>query len=234
MPRAEGMRWSQRVPSRWISPSLTSSRPAIIRRSVDFPQPDGPTKTVNEPSSTARSMPWMTSTAWKLLRTRRSSSLATRIHSDDDAIAGLEPAKAAENDRVTLPLRWAPVNRGSTLQRRQADARDGKLAALDGQRRRRAVEGDLAPAAARRPEVDAIASAGGMEADLAFALVEDEAAIGVDQRVARQRPGVVAAAFDVVPGIAARAVVTGTRRPNDGQPLIDEAALDEMRGHHVF
>src|ERR671917_393407 len=31
-----------------------SSRPAIIRRAVDFPQPDGPTKTTNSPSGISR------------------------------------------------------------------------------------------------------------------------------------------------------------------------------------
>src|ERR671920_2564799 len=31
-----------------------SSRPAIIRRAVDFPQPDGPTKTTNSPSGMSR------------------------------------------------------------------------------------------------------------------------------------------------------------------------------------
>ena len=34
-----------------IVPALTSSSPAIIRSSVDFPQPDGPTSTMNSPSS---------------------------------------------------------------------------------------------------------------------------------------------------------------------------------------
>ena len=53
MPRADGSRWSQRLPSMWISPALTSSSPAIIRSSVDLPQPDGPTNTVKAPSSTA-------------------------------------------------------------------------------------------------------------------------------------------------------------------------------------
>ena len=33
-----------------IVPSVISSRPAIIRSSVDFPQPDGPTSTMNSPS----------------------------------------------------------------------------------------------------------------------------------------------------------------------------------------
>ena len=47
-----------------MSPSVTSSRPAIIRSSVDLPQPDGPTSTMNSPlaivrltSSTARTSP---------------------------------------------------------------------------------------------------------------------------------------------------------------------------------
>ena len=34
-----------------IVPSVTSSKPAIMRSMVDFPQPDGPTSTMNSPSS---------------------------------------------------------------------------------------------------------------------------------------------------------------------------------------
>ena len=33
------------------SPAVISSSPAIMRSSVDLPQPDGPTKTTNSPSS---------------------------------------------------------------------------------------------------------------------------------------------------------------------------------------
>src|SRR5512133_2686087 len=36
------------------SPALTSSRPATIRSDVVFPHPDGPTRTIREPSSTLR------------------------------------------------------------------------------------------------------------------------------------------------------------------------------------
>ena len=46
------------------SPSVITSSPAIIRSSVDLPQPDGPTSTMNSPlvmvrltSSTARTPP---------------------------------------------------------------------------------------------------------------------------------------------------------------------------------
>src|SRR5919107_2271299 len=35
-------------------PPVMSSRPAIIRRAVDFPQPEGPTKTTNSPSGISR------------------------------------------------------------------------------------------------------------------------------------------------------------------------------------
>jgi len=38
------------------SPSEMSSRPAIMRSAVDFPQPDGPTRIMNSPSSMSRLM----------------------------------------------------------------------------------------------------------------------------------------------------------------------------------
>jgi len=40
-----------------IWPALISSRPAIIRSSVDLPQPDGPTSTTNSPSPMSMSTP---------------------------------------------------------------------------------------------------------------------------------------------------------------------------------
>ena len=54
---------TSRSPIRTV-PAVTFSRPAIIRSSVDFPHPDGPTSTTNSPgrtskvtSSTARTSP---------------------------------------------------------------------------------------------------------------------------------------------------------------------------------
>src|SRR5882724_6794856 len=44
-------------PSSCRLPPSISVRPAIMRSSVDLPQPDGPTKTTNSPFSIARSMP---------------------------------------------------------------------------------------------------------------------------------------------------------------------------------
>jgi hypothetical protein len=37
-----------------IVPSVIDSRPATIRRAVVLPHPDGPTRTMNSPSSTFR------------------------------------------------------------------------------------------------------------------------------------------------------------------------------------
>jgi hypothetical protein len=47
------------------SPSLMSSSPAIIRRAVDLPQPDGPTRIMNSPSRISR---FMSFTALKAVR----------------------------------------------------------------------------------------------------------------------------------------------------------------------
>src|SRR5688500_18802243 len=52
------------------SPSEMSSRPAIIRSAVDFPQPDGPTRIMNSPSSMFRSMDLTASkpSGWRVVR----------------------------------------------------------------------------------------------------------------------------------------------------------------------
>ena len=48
------------LPSISSAPRLMSSRPPIMRSSVDLPQPDGPTKTTNSPSLICRSTPLIT------------------------------------------------------------------------------------------------------------------------------------------------------------------------------
>ncbi len=42
-----------------IFPSVMVSSPAIMRSSVDLPQPEGPTSTTNSPSGMASSRLWM-------------------------------------------------------------------------------------------------------------------------------------------------------------------------------
>src|SRR4029079_11925885 len=56
-----GTSLTTRSPMRSV-PALISSRPAIIRRLVVLPQPDGPTRTMNSPSPISRLRSF---TAWK-------------------------------------------------------------------------------------------------------------------------------------------------------------------------
>src|SRR3954447_26664589 len=72
-----------------ISPPVISSRPAIIRSSVDLPQPDGPTSTMNSPlaivnstSSTAVTPPAYTFVTFS----SRISDMHTLIRLDGGAV----------------------------------------------------------------------------------------------------------------------------------------------------
>src|ERR1700676_5002705 len=69
MSRSFGGRSSTAKPPIRIVPPVAVSRPAISLRRVDFPQPEGPTRTMNSPSSMVRSMPWRTFTVPNALRT---------------------------------------------------------------------------------------------------------------------------------------------------------------------
>src|SRR5262249_35380072 len=51
MSRSRGETPFTTSPSMAIAPAVGSSSPAIIRRAVVFPQPDGPTRTMNSPSA---------------------------------------------------------------------------------------------------------------------------------------------------------------------------------------
>src|SRR5262245_18768119 len=51
--RSRGARSLTRLPPITMSPEVMSSSPTIIRSNVDFPQPDGPTRIMNSPSSTS-------------------------------------------------------------------------------------------------------------------------------------------------------------------------------------
>src|SRR6266496_1615167 len=56
MSRSFGAIWLTTVSPIRSSPSVMSSRPAIIRSAVDLPQPEGPTRIMNSPSATSRLM----------------------------------------------------------------------------------------------------------------------------------------------------------------------------------
>ena len=57
MSRSLGGVWVMSRSPMKIFPALISSSPASIRRVVDFPQPEGPTSTMNSPSAISRSIP---------------------------------------------------------------------------------------------------------------------------------------------------------------------------------
>ncbi len=59
-----------------IWPPPIDSSPAIMRSSVDLPQPEGPTSTTNSPSAMSTSTPRITSTVPKAFRTPRIVTLA--------------------------------------------------------------------------------------------------------------------------------------------------------------
>ena len=48
---------SMRLPPIRMAPSLMSSKPAMVRRSVVLPQPDGPSREKNSPARMVRSIP---------------------------------------------------------------------------------------------------------------------------------------------------------------------------------
>ena len=62
MSRSFGITSLTTRPPMRISPSEIASSPAIIRSSVDLPQPEGPTSTTNWPSSMSTLTPCMTCT----------------------------------------------------------------------------------------------------------------------------------------------------------------------------
>src|SRR5215203_1911433 len=73
--------FTTRPPISIVPPEIGSS-PAIIRSSVDFPQPEGPTRTTNSPSSTERLAPFRISTGPKFLRSSRivTEAMAPSFH----------------------------------------------------------------------------------------------------------------------------------------------------------
>src|SRR4051794_41109510 len=75
MPRLDGSTSFMRSPPISRSPAVIGSNPAIILSSVDFPQPDGPTKTTNSLRLMSRSTPLITSREPNDLRTPLSFTL---------------------------------------------------------------------------------------------------------------------------------------------------------------
>src|SRR5258706_1461345 len=91
-----------RPPSMKRSPTVIASSPAISRSNVDLPHPDGPTRTTNSRSFTARSMLLSTSTwAKRLPRPRALSSLmaGASLHGPLGQAADELPLEGEEGDQ---------------------------------------------------------------------------------------------------------------------------------------
>ncbi len=135
MSRSFGERSVTCVSSIQISPAVTSSSPASIRRIVDFPQPDGPTRTMNSPSSISsesrrRRRP-RRRTPWSLARRRSSpspSSLLVALGSRRDraprrAFTSAVRARRWASGRapiVSSPNSAAPTTGGTSSTRTRA------------------------------------------------------------------------------------------------------------------
>jgi hypothetical protein len=63
MSRSDGSTSFTTSPPIRTSPEVTVSRPAIMRRSVDFPHPEGPTSTQKCPSGTVKLTPFTAETS---------------------------------------------------------------------------------------------------------------------------------------------------------------------------
>src|ERR1700693_4452907 len=77
----------------WSVPRVMSSSPAIIRRAVDFPHPDGPTRTMNSPSAISRLRSCTAWTPWaKVLSTRSSTIWAIALLRTSGRLNSAAPA----------------------------------------------------------------------------------------------------------------------------------------------
>src|SRR5438874_9977478 len=93
IPRRLGARIGR--PSIRTSPRSAGSNPASTFRSVDFPQPDGPTMATNSPSPTVKDMSSRADTSpspvLKLLQTALTAILAPTYEPPADLLQGLQP-----------------------------------------------------------------------------------------------------------------------------------------------
>src|SRR6266496_3430390 len=113
--RERGGRSVTSAPSIAIEPVLASSSPAIMRRSVDLPQPDGPTRTRNSPlpissetSSTLKTLPTCSRTI--------SPTVAKSIPQDRQDFNGIDHFSADGYSRVQMSVPQKVTKQSTTRQ----------------------------------------------------------------------------------------------------------------------
>src|SRR5918992_248906 len=100
-----------------ISPSLTSSRPATMRKAVVLPHPEGPTSTMNSPSLASR------------------SRSATAFVPSGKTFETSEKLTAATVQRLAYQLRGVRGNRRPTPRKRRGGYREAERGGEAWQRR---------------------------------------------------------------------------------------------------
>src|SRR5512139_202389 len=98
-PRLAGGTSDTSSPSMRIWPEVRSSSPAMRRRRVDLPQPEGPTKTMNSPRAISRLAPGMMTASPKALRTFLRLMVPMLLHcSEGEAADELLLGEPAEDE----------------------------------------------------------------------------------------------------------------------------------------
>src|SRR5438067_7992473 len=113
--RSRGARsFTTRLPMT-MSPLVCFSRPAIMRRSVVLPQPEGPRRTRNSPSRVERSTPSTAVCSWKTFRIAFVSTVAIAPRKQTKGRGRLRleaspgPASIAADPRLLQQLPLAPL-----------------------------------------------------------------------------------------------------------------------------
>src|SRR3954454_19455590 len=132
MSRSLGGRSLTTSPPITRSPSVMSSSPAIMRRAVDFPQPDGPTRIMNSPSRMSRFMSFTASkpSGYRFQTPSNLISAIGPLSSSSDASAASWMLPARQNAGRIREAQVEPVPRGlfsgfGRILRSLAQLRDG-------------------------------------------------------------------------------------------------------------
>src|SRR5690349_20108110 len=123
MSRLEGCRWFTTWPPMRISPDEIASRPAMVLRRVDLPQPDGPTSTRKPPFSSVMSIPFRTSMVPK--RLRRSLTSRVAMSSSLDGVGHQAADKISTGNDIDDQRRRGGDDRGRHVDVVFDDARRG-------------------------------------------------------------------------------------------------------------
>src|SRR6187200_1268095 len=124
MSRSFGARSLTTSPPIFRSPSEMSSRPAIIRSAVDFPQPDGPTRMTNSPSLIVRFMCLTASKPSGYRLTTSSNSISAML---EWLLSALDRAGGQARDDALLEEQHEEDQRDRDDDRCRRDRPEGQL-----------------------------------------------------------------------------------------------------------